>query len=80
MPRIPHGQPEVFSVQLSAISQVPGFAAGVRREAAVSTIEPYGIVQLSETMTSMTSYLGIEGRYVRNHITIYTVKINDNAG
>jgi len=46
------------------MSQIPGFAAGVRREAAVSTIEPYGIVQLSGT-----SYLGTEGRYVRNYKT-----------
>lgn len=60
MARVPHGQREVFSVQLTAVSQIPGFAAGVRREAAVSTIEPYGVVQLSAT-----SYLGTEGGYVR---------------
>lgn len=50
----------MFSVQLSAVSQVPGFAAGVRREAAVSTIEPYGVVQFAEA-----TYLGREGGYVR---------------
>ena len=53
----------MFSVQLSAVSQISGFAAGVRREAAVSTIEPYGVVQLD----NMNGYLGIEGEYVRNH-------------
>lgn len=51
----------MFSVQLSVVSQIPGFAAGVRREAAVSTIEPYGIVELAENTT-----LGTEGGYVRN--------------
>lgn len=69
MARIPHGQPEVFTVQLSAISQIPGFAAGVRREAAVSTIEPYGVVQLADT-----SYLGTEGGYVRNYKNNIKVK------
>ena len=55
----------MFSVQLSAVSQIPGFAAGVRREAAASTIEPYGVVQLSEA-----TYIGREGGYVRNYITL----------
>lgn len=58
--RIPHGPPEVFNVWLSATSQISGFVAGVRREAAVSTIEPYGIVQLSPT-----NFSGTEGGYVR---------------
>ena len=67
MARVPHGQAEIFSVQLSVQSQIPGFLAGVRREAATSTIEPYGVVQLSHT-----SYIGTEGRNVRTAKDIIT--------
>jgi len=60
-PRYPHGEPEVFAVQLSVDSLTPQFPARVDSSLAVTYIEPQGVVQLGRD-----SYSGIEGREVRN--------------
>lgn len=59
-PRYPHGEPELFAVQLSVDSLTPQFPARVDSSLAVTYIEPQGVVQLGRG-----SYSGIEGREVR---------------
>ena len=61
-PREPHGEPEVFVVSLSVVSQTDNFPSEVDTDAGTAYIEPQGVVQLARG-----DYSGVEGQEVGFH-------------